>query len=373
MPRPARRARPRRCCARAAMISMRRPVAASSRRAPISGSRAVRSLEGKPFFATVRGQCITSLYDNDMAFTALGYPGSSWEKGGYITRGFQDLKWLPEPSGRGEPPSWTSVDRARAGRTHRGHGAAPRRRRRRRQRRQNVAKFDLNDDSVVIIIGSGAGGGTLCNEPARRASRSSCSKREGPSSGQLHQRRMEVGSANSPGSTTGPRPAPGAWPGLLRSLPARVCKTVGGTTTHWAGASLRFAGARIPGLDPLRGDQGHEPDGLAADAGANSSPTTVRRRGQDGREVDPRHPGPARQQQLPRALRRRLAGLGYKEVHTGNMAINSQARDDRGRCLQLGFCFQGCKSGGQVGAPSTPNCRKAEKTGNLELRSGSAM
>ena len=37
--------------------------------------------------------------------------------------------------------------------------------------------------------------------------------------------------------------------------------------------------------------------------------------------------------------------LGYKEVHTGNMAINSEARDGRGACQQIGFCFQGCKSG----------------------------
>ncbi len=57
----------------------------------------VKAMEGQPFFATVRGQCITSLYDNDMAFATFGYPGSSWEKGGYITRGFQDLKWLPAP------------------------------------------------------------------------------------------------------------------------------------------------------------------------------------------------------------------------------------------------------------------------------------
>jgi hypothetical protein len=58
----------------------------------------VTAMEGQPFFATVRGQCITSLYDNDMAFAVFGYPGSSWEKGGYLTRGFQDLKWLPAPS-----------------------------------------------------------------------------------------------------------------------------------------------------------------------------------------------------------------------------------------------------------------------------------
>jgi hypothetical protein len=57
----------------------------------------VKAIEGQPFFNTVRGQCITSLYDNDMAYATFGYPGSAWEKGGYITRGFQDLKWLPAP------------------------------------------------------------------------------------------------------------------------------------------------------------------------------------------------------------------------------------------------------------------------------------
>jgi len=67
---------------------------------------AVKSLETTPFFGTVRGKCVTSLYDNDMAFAAFGYPGSSWEKGGYITRGFQDLKWLAAPSKQASPPAW---------------------------------------------------------------------------------------------------------------------------------------------------------------------------------------------------------------------------------------------------------------------------
>ena len=66
----------------------------------------VRSMEGTDFFATVRGQCITSLYDNDMAFAVFGYPGSAWEKGGYITRGFQDLKWLPAPGKEASPPPY---------------------------------------------------------------------------------------------------------------------------------------------------------------------------------------------------------------------------------------------------------------------------
>ena len=67
---------------------------------------AVKGMEATPFFAAVRGKCVTSLYDNDMAFAALGYPGSSWEKGGYLTRGFQDLKWLPAPSKEASPAAW---------------------------------------------------------------------------------------------------------------------------------------------------------------------------------------------------------------------------------------------------------------------------
>ena len=71
---------------------------------PAAQLAAVKSLEGTPFFASVRGKCVTSLYNNDMAFAVFGYPGSSWEKGGYITRGFQDLKWLPTPSKEASPP-----------------------------------------------------------------------------------------------------------------------------------------------------------------------------------------------------------------------------------------------------------------------------
>ncbi len=63
----------------------------------------VKAMAGQPFFAAVRGQCVTSLYDNDMAYASFGYPGAAWDKGGYITRGFQDLKWLPAPSLQASP------------------------------------------------------------------------------------------------------------------------------------------------------------------------------------------------------------------------------------------------------------------------------
>ena len=59
--------------------------------------------------------------------------------------------------------------------------------------------------------------------------------------------------------------------------------------------------------------------------------------------------------------------LGYKEVHTGNMSINSEPRNGRGSCLQIGFCFQGCKSGAKWSTLYT-EIPDAELTGNFEIR-----
>jgi hypothetical protein len=73
---------------------------------PAKRLEVLKGMEDRPFFTTVRGQCITSLYDNDMAFAAFGYPGASWDKGGYITRGFQDLQWLPAPPLEASPKPW---------------------------------------------------------------------------------------------------------------------------------------------------------------------------------------------------------------------------------------------------------------------------
>jgi hypothetical protein len=65
----------------------------------------VKAMEGTPFFNAVRGKCITSLYDNEMAYATFGYQGASYDKGGYIMRGFQDVKWLPDPPKGASPPS----------------------------------------------------------------------------------------------------------------------------------------------------------------------------------------------------------------------------------------------------------------------------
>src|SRR5438874_2347287 len=64
--------------------------------------------------------------------------------------------------------------------------------------------------------------------------------------------------------------------------------------------------------------------------------------------------------------------VGYKTVHTGRMAINSRPRDDRSACWQLGFCFQGCKSGAKWSTLYT-EIPKAQETGKLDLRTKSQV
>ena len=49
------------------------------------------------FFQGVRAQVITALYDDREVWELLGYEGPSFDKGGYLTRGFDDLDWLPDP------------------------------------------------------------------------------------------------------------------------------------------------------------------------------------------------------------------------------------------------------------------------------------
>ena len=65
-----------------------------------------KGIEGTPFFNLVRAQCITSLYDNEMAWKVFGYEGPAFDKGGYLMRGFQDLKWLPDPPADASPAPW---------------------------------------------------------------------------------------------------------------------------------------------------------------------------------------------------------------------------------------------------------------------------
>jgi len=51
---------------------------------------------GTSFFELVRGDAVVSLYDNPLAYAHFGYEGEAGNAG-YLTKGFDDLTWLPDP------------------------------------------------------------------------------------------------------------------------------------------------------------------------------------------------------------------------------------------------------------------------------------
>jgi hypothetical protein len=57
----------------------------------------LKHVEGTEFFGLIRRTAVVNLYDDPEVWEALGYEGSSFEKGGYVDRGFDDLDWLPPP------------------------------------------------------------------------------------------------------------------------------------------------------------------------------------------------------------------------------------------------------------------------------------
>jgi choline dehydrogenase-like flavoprotein len=233
-----------------------------------------------------------------------------------------------------------------------------------------AAKYDLNDDGVVVVIGSGAGGGTLSNELAQKGIDVVCLE-AGP---RIENDKFvnDEWSEFVKISWLDKRTTSGDWRVAkdFSGLPAWIVKAVGGSTIHWAGASLRFQEHEFK-VKTTYGDI----------AGANllDWPLTLAemepyyakaedKMGVTGTNGIPRLPGNNNFKVLAAGAKR----VGYKEFHTGNMAINSEPRDGRGSCLQIGFCFQGCKSGAKWSTLYT-EIPKGEATGKLEVRPSSQV
>jgi hypothetical protein len=57
---------------------------------------ALKAVESSAFFQTLRTNTLQVLYATPMAYAYFGYEGEAFSKGGYLFRGFNDLRWLPE-------------------------------------------------------------------------------------------------------------------------------------------------------------------------------------------------------------------------------------------------------------------------------------
>jgi hypothetical protein len=57
---------------------------------------ALQAVESTPFFKSVRATTLVTLYASPLVYAYFGYEGEAFSKGGYLLRGFNDLRWLPE-------------------------------------------------------------------------------------------------------------------------------------------------------------------------------------------------------------------------------------------------------------------------------------
>jgi choline dehydrogenase-like flavoprotein len=233
-----------------------------------------------------------------------------------------------------------------------------------------MASFDLNDDSVVVIVGSGAGGGTLGAELALKGVKTVIL--EAGARNEIEDFVNDEWASFTQLAWTDMRTTSGSWRVHkdFPNLPAWIVKSVGGSTVHWAGASLRFQEHEFKARSTY---------GNLGGANLIDWPITLA-------DMEPYYAkaedkmGVTRTNNIPglpgnnnfKVLEAGAKKVGYKEVHTGRMAINSQPRDGRGSCQQIGFCFQGCKSGAKWSTLYT-EIPKGEATGNLEVRPNSQV
>jgi len=228
-----------------------------------------------------------------------------------------------------------------------------------------MGSIDLRDGSPVVIIGSGAGGATLAHELTRqgikvvlleagkRQSLETFSQVPGEAFGQL--------------TWLDPRTQSGTW-GVARDFPALPvwhCKTVGGTTVHWTASCPRLQAWELRART-IYGD--------IAGASLIDWPISYKEL-ETYFEIAERRLGVTRRNGVPglpasnnfKVMYAAAKKLGYQQVHTGHLAINSRAFDGRSFCIQQGFCVQGCKIGAKWSALYT-EIPRAEATGNLDLR-----
>lgn len=222
-----------------------------------------------------------------------------------------------------------------------------------------------HDEASVVIIGSGAGGGTLAYE-LTRAGIPVVVLEAGPYLHNEDYMNLEWEAFNQM-AWLDPRTTSGSWriSTDFPNLPAWIVKAVGGTTTHWSGATPRFKEhefrtrsvyGRIEGANLL-----DWPLTLAELAPyydrAEQALGSTHRHG--------RPPLPANNNY--KVLANGAERAGYRHYATGPYATNAEPYDGRPASVQDGFNFQGDKNKSKW-STLVRELPRAEETGLMDLR-----
>jgi len=231
-----------------------------------------------------------------------------------------------------------------------------------------MTNFAQDDESVVVVIGSGAGGGTVANELTQAGINVVLLEAGGHITNEEYVN--NEWEAFNQMAWLDPRTTTGSWR-IARdfpNLPTWIVKAVGGTTTHWSGATPRFnahefkarkAYGRVEGANLLDWPitlADLEPYYTQAENNIGST-----HRGG-------RAPQPANNNY--KVLANGAERIGYHFYATGPYGTNAEPYDGRPASIQDGFNFQGDKNKSKW-STLVREIPRALATGNLDLRPNS--
>lgn len=230
-----------------------------------------------------------------------------------------------------------------------------------------ATRFDLNDDSVAVVIGSGAGGGVLANELCQRGKKVVCLE-AGPRLTVADYRNDEF-FAYQQLTWFDKRTTSGDWSIAKTSptMPVYTVKSVGGTTNHWGALAFRMQAHELQARTTYGAVSGTDLVDWPIEFGELEYYWALAedKMGVTGTHGIPLLPVTNNYKVMDYGARK----VGYIQVSNDRHAINSRPRDGRPACFQLGFCGQGCKSSAKWSTLYT-EIPKAEATGLLDLRVG---
>lgn len=227
-------------------------------------------------------------------------------------------------------------------------------------------RFGNDDEDVVVVIGSGAGGGTVARELCDQGVHTVVLE-AGPHITNADYVNDEWPAFNQM-AWLDTRTTSGSWRIAqdFPNLPAWTVKAVGGSTTHWAGACPRFKDHELR----IKSEYGGGLDGanlldwpIGLEELAPYYDKAEQRMGVTHRHGRPPLPANNNYKVFANGADR----IGYTGYATGPYGTNAEPFDGRPGSIQDGFNFQGDKHGAKW-STLVAELPKAGATGNLDLR-----
>tara|TARA_B100000780_G_C21117529_1_gene452304 strand:- start:341 stop:1906 length:1566 start_codon:yes stop_codon:yes gene_type:complete len=222
-----------------------------------------------------------------------------------------------------------------------------------------------NDEPAVVIVGSGAGGGTMAYELTKAGI--PCVVLEAGKHFKLGDWTNDEWDAFGQMAWLDKRTTSGSWRVAkdFSGLPAWLVKAVGGTTTHWAGATPRFMDYEFRARSTYGNIEGASLLDWPIDLDEMAPHYDAAEKAMGSTHVHGRPPLPANNNY--KVFANGANRVGYTRYATGPYGTNAEPYDGRPGSIQDGFNFQGDKHGSKW-STLVREIPRAVETGLCDLR-----